>query len=80
MREPHKPTCCPACASSSLAYGSVSLGDGSAARFRPDGVPLLRFERSAPLMAGSRFFACLDCDLVWSNAVPGHLTRLLGDR
>ncbi|WP_395794217.1 hypothetical protein [Aquimonas sp.] len=77
MHEPHNPTCCPACGSAELMRGSIAIGDGSGAHFHPEGLPLLRLERSVRLMAGTRFFACLACDLVWSNAVPGHLSRLL---
>ena len=76
MHEPHKPSACPACGSGGVISGTIAIGDGSGARFYPEGLPLLKWERSVLLMSGTRFFACNHCDLVWSNAVPGHLIRL----
>jgi hypothetical protein len=59
-----------------VVHGSVGVGDGSGAHFFPADLPLLTLERSVRLMAGTRFFGCRSCDLVWSSAVPGHLANL----
>jgi hypothetical protein len=77
MREPHDPKVCPACGSGEVLHGSIGLSDGSGAQFYPSGLPLLTLERSVRLMAGTRFFGCRACDLIWSNAVPGHLAQLV---
>lgn len=79
MHEPHDPAQCPACHSAHVIKGSLGIGDGGGAHFFPSGLPLLKLDRSVRLMAGTRFFACRDCDLVWSNAVPGHLAQLMRD-
>ncbi len=77
MHEPHRPHSCPACGGDEVIAGSIAVGDGSGAHFYPESLPLLKLERSVRLMSGTRFFACTACDLVWSNAVPGHLAKLV---
>ena len=77
MREPHDPKSCPSCGSEDILPGSIGFGDGSGASFYPAGLPLLKLERSVRLMAGTRFFGCRACDLVWSTGVPGHLAQLV---
>jgi hypothetical protein len=78
MHEPHDPKTCPACGSTAVVHGRIGYDERAGTNFYPKGLGLLRLERSVRLMAGARFFACPHCDLVWSNAVPGHLARLVG--
>jgi NAD-dependent SIR2 family protein deacetylase len=77
-REPHDPKQCPACGGQTIIHGKILFGEAGAAEFYPAGLPWLTLTRSVRLMAGARFFACAACDLVWSNAVPGHLALLAG--
>lgn len=81
MHEPHDPKHCPACSSQRLLRGSIAAhgGDGlvKGGSFFPSGLKRFSIERSVRLMAGPRLFACLDCHLVWSNAIPGHLEQLI---
>lgn len=81
MHEPHDPRACPACSSQRIVFGSLAAHDESGAvkggRFYPSGLKWFALERSVRLMAGPKLFACLDCDLVWSTAIPGHLELLI---
>jgi hypothetical protein len=64
--------------------GSIAAqgGDGlvTGGCFFPSGLKRFAIERSVRLMAGPRLFACLDCHLVWSNAIPGHLEQLIASQ
>jgi hypothetical protein len=81
MHEPHDPKVCPACSSQRVVFGSLAAYDDSGTikggSFYPSGLKPFAMERSVRLMAGSKLFACLDCHLVWSTVIPGHLELLI---
>ena len=69
--------CCPGCGSHNTVRGRIGFGDGSGAEFLPAGLPILKLERSVRLVNGTRLYACIECNLVWSRLVPGQLRGLL---
>lgn len=74
------PSHCPSCDSRLVVEGRI-LGDGSedgsAERFYPRGLQLLRLRRSVQLTGRDAFRACTQCGHVWNTLDATGLRELL---
>jgi hypothetical protein len=68
---------CPECGSRTIVDGDVLGTESAAARFSPDGLRLLTFDRGVDLNGGSNFHACADCGHLWNRVNPVTLRKLI---
>ena len=77
---------CPACSSRQVVPGRLPCQDGDPESFMPNGLRLLTWSKTVPLVSDrahsatqAAFCACTQCGLVWSRVPANALCKLIDE-